>query len=571
MMLHWRKAEQRGHVRRLVSPTSRGGIAPTVERANRVRNTLLACVAIALMAFMLLVLSGIAGSSGQLTPDQNTDLGADVTEKVYVHSNPSFGNKKHLDDDATAPDEESMLPEVATDAPRGPYPYMDIDTETPTTGIASTEVTATVATTANATKASTTATANSRTTEVQGETKLVAQRQRKRLQPMPLMCVFGGNGRSLSPLPEDGLCDLAYFDSFYRPGLLNTFARRRHSAAFERFVAAAAKYRLTEVGVSVATDKAQEELSSPKTWASLGKLWNSGVVHFGVLDFEVTEGTTPQHVDRIFDLLFLLKEVQLRFTTRKFDQWPYLALGIIFLERSDSDLFRSFSHHLGLTQVQLLVLRTHLSGRDDTIPECTITGSSMWGEPLARYHPNIMETLEFLRAQNFSLEASVILISMSLGARHYAPLDSFDPGSKCIALDDGERRLGIGSFAENCKDGVFVGTAERLTRYEVMSIAKTQPRRRVVIFDSEDTIFAKLCKSRRELGAIPYGLALFDAEMDDANNECHARNKYGDHTLVRAARRALQYVDTDQFRREGRYQDCAQAPPPEMSLTTNVR
>ncbi|KAH6936841.1 hypothetical protein HPB50_023720 [Hyalomma asiaticum] len=130
-----------------------------------------------------------------------------------------------------------------------------------------------------------------------------------------------------------------------------------------------------------------------------------------------------------------------------------------------------------------------------------------------------METLEFLRVQNVSLEASVILISMSLAARYYAPLDSFDPGSKCIALDDGERRLGIGSFAE-------------------------------------------LCKSRRELGDIPYGLALFDAELDDANNACRKRNMYGDHTLVRAGRRALQYVDSDQFRREGRYRDCARAPPP---------
>ncbi|KAH7954585.1 hypothetical protein HPB49_020060 [Dermacentor silvarum] len=249
-------------------------------------------------------------------------------------------------------------------------------------------------------------------------------------------------------------------------------------------------------------------------------------------------------------------------TTRKFDQWPYLALGIIFLERSDNELFRAFIHHVGLTRVQLLVLRTHLSGRDDTIPGCTITGSSMWGEPLARYHPNIMETLEFLRIQNSSLEASAIMISMSVAARFYAPLDSFDPGSKCIALEDGERRLGIGSFAENCKDGAYVDTAERLFKYEVMRIRKNQPRRRVIIFDSEDTIFAKLCKSRRELGGIPYGLALFDAELDDALNECSARNKYGNHTLVRAGRRALQYVASDQFRREGRYRDCAQAPAP---------
>ncbi|XP_070391564.1 uncharacterized protein [Dermacentor albipictus] len=445
---------------------------------------------------MVLMLTGIRNTEkmGQQAPDQNTDLGADTTEKRDAVWSRRLGSRRGVDD-AAARDGEAAPTVGATAALPGPYSlYEDGDAVAPVTGFASTEVvaTTTATTTASTAEAATTITAYDRTTDVEGGTVLIERRKMKRLDPMPLMCVFGGKERSQSPLPEDGLCDLAYFDCFYRAGLLDTFAQRRHSVAFERFVAAAAKYRLTEVGVAVASEgnsKAQEELSSPNTWASLRQLWNKGVVHFGVLDFEVTEGTTPVHVDHIFDLLFLLREAQLRLTTRKFDQWPYLALGIMFLERSDNELFRTFIHHVGQTRVQLLVLRTHLSGRDDTNPECTITGSSTWGEPLARYHPNIMETLEFLRIQNFSLEASVIMVSMSLAARFYAPLDSFDPGSKCIALDDGERRLG--SFAENCKDGAYAGTAERLVKYEVIRSTRTQPRRRVIIFDSEDTIFAK--------------------------------------------------------------------------------
>ncbi|XP_049522389.1 uncharacterized protein LOC125944961 [Dermacentor silvarum] len=405
---------------------------------------------------MVLALTGIRNTEkiGQQSLDQNTDLGVDTTERIDAFWSRGLGRKRRLDGSAGDGGEKATLTAKATAKLPGPYAlYEDEDAVAPVTDFASTEVVATTTanTTASTAEAIATITADDRTTDVEGGTVLVEQRKRKRLEPMPLMCVFGGNERSRSPLPEDGLCDLAYFDSFYRSGLLDTFARRRHSAAFERFVTAAAKYRLTEVGVAVASEgnsKAQEELSSSKTWASLRKLWNSGIVHFGVLDFEVAEDTTPEHVDHIFDLLFLLKEAQLRMTTRKFDQWPYLALGIIFLERSDNELFRAFIHHVGLTRVQLLVLRTHLSGRDDTIPGCTITGSSMWGEPLARYHPNIMETLEFLRIQNSSLEASAIMISMSVAARFYAPLDSFDPGSKCIALEDGERRLGIGSFAE---------------------------------------------------------------------------------------------------------------------------
>lgn len=551
-------------------------VAQGVGKSYWIKNAVLACVAVALAGFTTMVLMVIVNTekTGQQNPDASSEVTVGATDSkdvYYMRRLHDRHNRFERNDDRG---DEAMLPAMATvESHEESHPPVADDYDVPLgTGAASPDVAtastdAVPTTTTTATATTTTATEGLTTTgDVGGgvDVKLIS-RKRKRLPVMPLMCVFGGNERSQqAPLPADGLCDLAYFDSFYRAGLLNTFAQRTHSAAFERFVSAAAKYRLTEVGVAVATEgnaKAQEELTSPKTWPTLRKLWNSGVVHFGVLDFEVVDGTTPEHVDHIFDLLFLLKELQLRMTTRRFDQWPYLALGIAFLERSDNELFRSFNHHLGLTQVQLLVLRTHLSGRDDTSPECTITGSSVWGEPLARYQPNIMETLEFLRVQNVSLEASVAMISMSLAARYYAPLDSFDPGSKCIALDDAEKRLGVGSFAENCKDGAYVDGVERLGKYEVMRIARTQPHRLVIIFDSEDTIFAKLCKARRELDGVPYGLALFDVELDDATNACSGRNKYGDYTLVRAGRRTLQYVASEQFRQRGRYRDCAHAPP----------
>ncbi|KAH7954586.1 hypothetical protein HPB49_020061 [Dermacentor silvarum] len=300
-------------------------VSPDNSRTNRVRNVLLACVAIALGGFMVLALTGIRNTEkiGQQSLDQNTDLGVDTTERIDAFWSRGLGRKRRLDGSAGDGGEKATLTAKATAKLPGPYAlYEDEDAVAPVTDFASTEVVATTTanTTASTAEAIATITADDRTTDVEGGTVLVEQRKRKRLEPMPLMCVFGGNERSRSPLPEDGLCDLAYFDSFYRSGLLDTFARRRHSAAFERFVTAAAKYRLTEVGVAVASEgnsKAQEELSSSKTWASLRKLWNSGIVHFGVLDFEVAEDTTPEHVDHIFDLLFVRvgSETVLRVTT----------------------------------------------------------------------------------------------------------------------------------------------------------------------------------------------------------------------------------------------------------------
>ncbi|KAL1484290.1 hypothetical protein MTO96_050068 [Rhipicephalus appendiculatus] len=51
-----------------------------------------------------------------------------------------------------------------------------------------------------------------------------------------------------------------------------------------------------------------------------------------------------------------------------------------------------------------------------------------------------------------------------------------------------------------------------------------------------------MCKARKLVASVPYGLALFDAEFDDTSNECATTNKFGNFTLVRAARRAVDYV-----------------------------
>ncbi|XP_077548676.1 uncharacterized protein LOC144162030 [Haemaphysalis longicornis] len=152
------------------------------------------------------------------------------------------------------------------------------------------------------------------------------------------------------------------------------------------------------------------------------------------------------------------------------------------------------------------------------------------------------------------------MISMSVAVRYYRPQESSDLGSRCIGLDNAEWSLGIGSFTENCKNGTYEDPVERVDNYEVMQTFRTEPSPLTIVFDSEDTLFAKFCKARREFSGFSFGLALFDVEMDDAANSCNAHNKYGHYTLLRAGRRALQYVTQGERVRNGGYPDCAKAP-----------
>ncbi|XP_054930182.1 uncharacterized protein [Dermacentor andersoni] len=115
---------------------------------------------------------------GQQAPDQNTDLGADTTERRDVVWWRALGSRRRLDD--AARDGEAAPTVGATAALPGPYSlYEDGDAVAPMTDFASTEVAVatTVTTTASTAEAATTITAYDRTTDVEGGTVLIERRK----------------------------------------------------------------------------------------------------------------------------------------------------------------------------------------------------------------------------------------------------------------------------------------------------------------------------------------------------------------------------------------------------------
>ncbi|KAH6941503.1 hypothetical protein HPB50_019160 [Hyalomma asiaticum] len=390
----------------------------------------------------------------------------------------------------------------------------------------------------------------------------------------PLICAYGNWTSVDTSFPEDGLCDYAFFDALYRGRAQESDVARlgRMSAALRHFLAGTRRYRRTQNGVATSYKGlkwATKDMDSSRATSDMRALWKNGVRHLGVLDFIPGAETTETEVERLFKFLQLCRKLQDKAIPKNALPKASLALGITFLSSNRRQVYANVEKHLrsgwspSRHKIELVVLRTHLSGRDDTVPSCTITGSSVWGRTLADYQPSMVDSLDYMEKKLKPMSSeSLFFISMSAAVRRYVPAGqddkakSFEPGSRCRAYDESDYAREVDNFALVCDDAEYTAHIKRDEVHETMYSYRLNPRS-AVTFDSEDTIFAKMCKARKMMSSVPYGLALFDAEFDDTSNECATTNKFGNFTLVRAARRAVDYVYGPTFNENSQ---CSQAP-----------
>ncbi|XP_049275400.1 uncharacterized protein LOC119405566 [Rhipicephalus sanguineus] len=377
--------------------------------------------------------------------------------------------------------------------------------------------------------------------------------------PPTLLCAYGNWTSVDTSFPEDGLCDYAFFDALYRGHQRDSDVARlgRPSAALRHFLAGTRRYRRTQIGVATSYKGlrlATKDMESSHATSDMRALWKNGVRHLGVLDFIPGADTTEAAVERLFKLLQLCRQLLDNVIPNTALPKASLALGMTFMSSNKRQVYANVEKHLrsgwspSRHKIDLVVLRTHLSGRDDTDPSCTVTGSSVWGRTLADYQPSMIDTLDYVEKKLKPLSSqSLFFVSMSAAVRRYVPIGqdnkakSFGLGTRCKAYDESDYAREVDNFALVCGDKEYAAHIVRDEAHETMHSFRLSPRS-AVTFDSEDTIFAKMCKARKMVASVPYGLALFDAEFDDTSNECSSRNKFGNFTLVRAARRAVDYV-----------------------------
>ncbi|KAL1427593.1 hypothetical protein MTO96_017291 [Rhipicephalus appendiculatus] len=168
---------------------------------------------------------------------------------------------------------------------------------------------------------------------------------------------------------------------------------KKFTADLRRWLAAVKEYKVTEPGVSVTSmsvEKARHDLSSKKANATFRHLRASGVRHYGVLDFLPTNLTEEQYVQTVLRLFAKLRKMHARHVPKGKKIKQYFGVGVAYVKHADEEVYTAIEKAASNGEIQLVILRTHLGSRDDANRgDCRITGSTVWGKPVAEQHPSI--------------------------------------------------------------------------------------------------------------------------------------------------------------------------------------
>ncbi|XP_077520110.1 uncharacterized protein LOC144129925 [Amblyomma americanum] len=368
------------------------------------------------------------------------------------------------------------------------------------------------------------------------------------LGPRPLVCVYGNGSLASSPFPEDGLCDAALFDSLYKyPGYALSTVHDQKLAHLRRFLRRAEEYELTRFGMGVtagAAEIAKAEFSSNTAEKHyLPYLWSNNVYDLGVLDFVPDENTNEEQAQRIFDFLKECKRLQGLILEKK-GLKAYIVLGITLFKNYDN-IYEAFTVHMSEETVDVLILRTHFSGRDDTRTDCTIQGSTYWKGSLTKYHPSLNYTLLYMSEHQETFEDARTAVSMSLAGRWYRSKSggknkaAYMVGAKCEPYESKEYLYELQHFTYTKENPAFGPKNTFLDERRWVMVSYSPDKNLALLFDSPATIYMKMCLSYTSQGRVPFGLALFDAEYDDWSK---TNETAGSFPLTRAARKVIEDI-----------------------------
>ncbi|KAL1466574.1 hypothetical protein MTO96_042635 [Rhipicephalus appendiculatus] len=327
-----------------------------------------------------------------------------------------------------------------------------------------------------------------------------------------------------SAFPPDGICDLLYFDSFYKDNknvLADGFRKLEANARF--FLRQAQAARRTKYGASLAFTNNASAADMMTRQFDQGILeavrYNAG--HFGFLNL-YRAFSTPTAVTNALLVLKRIDSYLKRFQARLS---PLLVLGlsIDFVEDYKTvDLMRT------VFVPSMFIAIGHISYSDASFPHCTILPPNILVYPNSSssrtnktYGHTLNDTLPILERVRKSHAQLPLSISVGLSGRYYAPkrVDSSqrylpfedctdfpgprydDPANVCPSFDGAEWK-----FQEN-----------DTYQYEALLNEK---RKLTFTFDSIDPLKVKVCEIKRFLTRVSFGVAAYEVDYDSSRQGC---------------------------------------------------
>ncbi|KAH7963180.1 hypothetical protein HPB52_019903 [Rhipicephalus sanguineus] len=174
--------------------------------------------------------------------------------------------------------------------------------------------------------------------------------------PFPAICVYAETLGPSTPMPQDGLCDYMFFDSFYKSGVNKMDKTAVKSVSLDTFLKLSREsaYAITQMGVGFAQYGASEALrviNTDEGDAYMLELWKMQKVrHYGVLDVDAR----ASNVEDILRLLQALRYQQkLSLEDEQVAQKPtaYIVVGVDVVKflHEKRHLFTSSSVAISIT------------------------------------------------------------------------------------------------------------------------------------------------------------------------------------------------------------------------------
>ncbi|KAH8037936.1 hypothetical protein HPB51_019288 [Rhipicephalus microplus] len=206
-------------------------------------------------------------------------------------------------------------------------------------------------------------------------------------------------------------------------------------------------------------------------------------------------------------------------------------------------------NNVGITPYIFIAIGHYFYG-DNTVKNCAIMPPTRHpldtpGEDvIAEYNFDLGTALFAINSMSTKSSRSRGLVSVTLKGRWNVlrsggKVDFFE---RCVSDPSANS---FGSYTEVCpgrRSGDKTVYQMTYSMDHVSTLCNAADSQRVFTYDNEDALAVKLCFVRNDFPDLKFGVAVYDIDYDDHENECASLNRFGRHSRLKQVKNVLNYI-----------------------------
>ncbi|XP_070379085.1 uncharacterized protein [Dermacentor albipictus] len=367
---------------------------------------------------------------------------------------------------------------------------------------------------------------------------LIVIKIKRVLDAYPLLCTYGMHTNQSTQFPDDGLCDLIFFDSAYKDNTNLLSLPSSFGENMNAFLSAARHYGRTDFGVAFAYEyrfKLRVDLTVTNP-VPLEEIWKRGISDFGIVDMPAF-GVQYNDIQETFATLKELKAV----AERKADavRPPYIVLGAVPL--ASAGVYASKMRNLFTPT--MFISQGHYAFGDSHVTFCRVTPTTLLrkGTAWRDYPYDLTEAVAALQKIKDEGGSAKLLVSVGMKSRLTTVAEDIVPSMYTAPCIHDVNARAFNSYVEICTDNYWRSRLQYNNLFTAMYAADPSDSRRFV-YDDEYSLCQKMCSIKGSLGhRVRFGIAVYDLEYEDYLDRCSWLNKFGAFSRVKMVRKIVDY------------------------------